>query len=63
MAAPHQDKDFNHSVHIIAMVLSLGVWMPVWLTRWSMHKVDRTREAVYEIEQRLDAMAARQARD
>ena len=60
MSAPHQDKDFNHSVHIIAIILTLGFWTPIWLTRWNMHKVDRTREAVYEIEQRLDAMEARQ---
>ncbi len=42
------------------MVLTLGAWTPIWLTRWNMHKVDRTREAVYEIAQRLDAMEARQ---
>ena len=61
MAAPHEDRQFSHGIHIIAAVASFGIWVPVWLFRWTMHKIDRNREAIYDIDQKLDAIAA--ARD
>ena len=54
MAAPHNDQQFGHGVHIAAIILTLGAWFPVWLARWTMHKVDRTREAVYDLEQKVE---------
>ena len=59
MAAPHEDRQFNHGTHIIASVVSLGVWVPVWPYRWMMHKIDRNREAIYEVERKIDALAAK----
>ena len=56
---PHQDKSFGHGVHIFAMIVTFGVWFPIWIARWTMHKIDRNREAVFEISQQLDALAAR----
>ena len=53
MSAPHQDSQFGHGIHIAAILLTFGVWTPVWLARWTMHKVDRNREAIYELEQTL----------
>ena len=61
MAAPHEDRQFNHGIHIITAVASFGIWVPVWLFRWTMHKIDRNREAIYDIDRKLDAIAA--ARD
>ena len=60
MAAPHEDRQFSHGPHIIASIVSLGAWVPVWLFRWTMHKIDRNREAIYEVERKLDAIAAAQ---
>ena len=60
MAAPHKDRQFSHGIHIIASVATLGVWAPVWLFRWTMHKIDRNREAIFELEQLLDEIAAAQ---
>ena len=48
---PHQDKSFGHGVHIFALVITFGVWFPIWIARWTMHKIDRNREAVFEISQ------------
>ena len=59
MAAPHEDRGFGHGVHIFAIIVTFGVWVPVWLARWTMHKVDRTREAVYDVSQRLAELEAR----
>ena len=59
MAAPHEDRQFSHGIHIIASVVSFGFWVPVWLFRWTMHKVDRNREAIYEVERKLDALATK----
>ena len=60
MAAPHEDRQFSHGIHVIASIASLGVWLPVWLFRWTMHKIDRNREAIYELERKLDALALQQ---
>ena len=57
--APHQDKPFSHGPHIIATVFTFGAWGGIWLWRWMMHKVDRNREALYEIALHLDAIEAR----
>ena len=59
MTAPHHDKEFGHSVHIIAMVLTFGFWAPVWMMRWTQHKIDRTREAVFELEQQIETLGAK----
>ena len=56
---PHQDKSFRHGVHIFAMVITLGWWTPVWMWRQTLHKIDRNREAMFEIGQQIDALAAR----
>lgn len=58
MPAPHLDKSFGHGIHIFAMVITFGGWAPIWMMRWTMHKIDRTREAVFEAEQRVDALEA-----
>ena len=52
MTAPHEDKQFAHGIHIFAMICTFGAWFPIWLARWTMHKIDRTREAVYDLGQR-----------
>jgi cytochrome oxidase assembly protein ShyY1 len=59
MAAVHHDKPFGHSVHIFLMILTLGVWIPVWLARWQMHKTDRVREAIADVAQQLEIHAAK----
>ena len=48
MAAVHHDKSFSHPLHIVLIFLTLGLWFPVWLARWQMHKTDRVREAISE---------------
>ena len=47
--APHEDKAFNHGIHIMAAVFTAGAWSPVWALRWLAHKADRNREATFEI--------------
>ena len=59
MAAPHEDREFSHGIHIVATVVTFGFWAPVWLARWTMHKIDRNREAIYEVERKLEAMAGK----
>ena len=41
--------------HIVLIFITLGVWFPVWLARWQMHKIDRLREAVADLASRLPA--------
>ena len=53
MAAVHHDKAFGHGKHIVLMILTFGLWMPIWLARWQMHKTDRVREALADLAQRL----------
>ena len=55
MAAIHHDKPFEHGKHIVLIFITLGVWFPVWLARWQMHKIDRVREAVADLASRLPA--------
>ena len=56
MKPPHEDRGFGHGIHIFLIIITLGGWLPVWLMRWTMHKVDRTREAVYDISVRLGSI-------
>ena len=58
MAAIHHDKSFGHALHIVLMIVTLGVWIPVWLARWQMHKTDRVREALTDIDQQLDKLVS-----
>ena len=58
MIAPHEDRPFGHGIHVIASVATFGIWSPVWFFRWTMHKIDRTREAVYDVSQQLLALEA-----
>ena len=57
--APHEDKAFNHGIHIIATVASFGAWGPVWGLRWLAHKADRNREATFEIARQCTAIEQR----
>ena len=57
--APHQDRRFGHGIHIVAMIFTFGFWFPIWIARWTMHKIDRNREALYEIATHLDTIEAR----
>ena len=50
----HDDKSFSHTVHIVLMLLTAGAWAPVWLTRWQMHKTDRVREAIADLDRQLE---------
>ena len=50
----HDDKSFSHTIHIVLMLLTFGAWVPVWLTRWQMHKTDRLREAIRDIARHLE---------
>ena len=58
--APHHDRQFSHGIHIVAMILTFGGWSPIWMMRWTMHKIDRTREAVYEVALRVDGIESRE---
>ena len=55
MAAVHHDKSFGHTMHIVLMFLTLGIWFPVWLARWQMHKTDRVREAIADVARQLES--------
>ena len=54
MAAVHHDKSFSHPLHIVLIFLTLGLWFPVWLARWQMHKTDRVREAIADLDRQLE---------
>ena len=56
--APHQDKPFSHGPHIIGTVLTFGGWAGIWIWRLTAHKIDRNREALYEIALQLDQIAS-----
>lgn len=56
---PHQDKAFSHTPHIIGMIFTFGAWSGIWIWRWTFHKLDRNREAIFEVAQQLDALDAR----
>ena len=45
----HEDLPFGHVKHVVLIILTWGLWTPVWLIRWQMHKTDRVREALYEL--------------
>ena len=49
MAPVHHDKSFSHTLHIVLIFLTFGLWFPVWLARWQMHKTDRVREAIADL--------------
>ena len=57
MTPMDQDRPFQHGMHIILMILTLGVWFPVWLSRWQMHKIDRVREAQDKLARQIEQMA------
>ena len=54
MTPMHHDKSFGHGKHILLMFLTLGMWYPFWLTRWTMHKIDRVREAQDDLARQLE---------
>ena len=56
--APHQDKPFSHGPHIIGTILTLGGWAGIWFWRLTLHKIDRNREALYEIALQLDQITS-----
>ncbi len=58
-AALHHDQSFGHFPHFVATILSFGLWLPVWLARWQMHRTDRVREAVWELSQQVARLEAR----
>ena len=57
--APHQDKSFSHGPHIIGTVLTFGGWAGIWIWRLTMHKIDRNREALFEIAQAIESRSLR----
>ena len=57
MTPMHQDKPFEHGIHIVLIIVTFGVWFPVWLSRWQMHKIDRVREAQDELARQIEKMA------
>ena len=56
MAAIHQDRPFGHGKHIVLMIVTSGLWSPIWLTRWTQHKIDRVREAQDELTRQIDKL-------
>ena len=59
MAAIHQDRPFGHGKHIVLMIVTFGLWSPIWLTRWTMHKIDRVREAQDNLSRQIEKLDAR----
>ncbi len=57
--APHQDKPFNHAPHIVGMIFTFGMWSGIWLWRWTFHKLDRNREAIFALAQQVDELSPR----
>ena len=59
VTAPHQDKPFSHAPHIIGTVLTFGGWAGIWFWRLTLHKIDRNREALFEIAQAIESQSLR----